>query len=425
MVRVPAGGVPDPQPLLVASGHAGPGRLPPPVPRVVGIVGGGQLARMTHQASIALGIRTRLLAASADDPAALVVPHVQLGRASDVDAVVAFGRGCDVVTFDHEGVPQPVLRALTATGVTVAPGADALLAAQDKAVMRERLTGLGVACPRWSVVPDPAAALAFAESIGAPVVLKVARGGYDGHGVWLPAPGRLVPDPADPADPADAAGGEGPFTAGVPVLAEERVDFTRELSALVVRSVSGQAVAYPVVESVQRDGICVETVAPAPGLDDEAATGAQAVALRIAGELGVVGVLAVELFQARDGRILVNELAMRPHNTGHWTIDGAVTSQFENHLRAVTDLPLGSPAARDRWSVMVNVLGGDVPDLHGCLLHVQARDPGLRVHLYDKPVRPGRKVGHVTVSGDDPGGLTELRTRAWHAADYLAGRIDG
>ncbi len=393
-----------------------PGRLPPPVPRVVGIVGGGQLARMTHQASIALGIRTRLLAAAGDDPAALVVPDVVPGRASDIDAVVAFGRGCDVVTFDHEGVPQPVLRALEGTGVTVAPGADALVAAQDKAVMRERLTALGVPCPRWSVVADPAAALAFAESLGVPVVLKVARGGYDGRGVWLPAPGSLVPD---------LAGGPGPFGAGVPVLAEERVDFARELSALVVRSVSGQAVAYPVVESVQRDGICVETVAPAPGLDDEAATAAEAVALRIAGELGVVGVLAVELFQARDGRILVNELAMRPHNTGHWTIEGAVTSQFENHLRAVTDLPLGAPTARDRWTVMVNVLGGDVPDLRSCLLHVQARDPGLRVHLYDKPVRPGRKVGHVTVSGDDPDGLAELRARAWHAADYLAGRIDG
>lgn len=389
------------------------GRLPPPVPRVVGIVGGGQLARMTHQASIALGIRTRLLAAAGDDPAALVVPHVELGRAGDIDAVVRFGRGCDVVTFDHEGVPQPVLRALEATGVTVAPGADALLAAQDKAVMRSRLGALGVECPRSEVVADAGAARAFAARIGAPVVLKVTRGGYDGHGVWLPGPGELVPAVSGP---------DGPFDAGVPVLAEERVDFARELSALVVRSVSGQAVAYPVVESVQRDGICVQTIAPAPGLDPELAAHAQAVALRIAGELGVVGVLAVELFQTRDGRVLVNELAMRPHNTGHWTIDGAVTSQFENHLRAVTDLPLGQPVTRDRWSVMVNILGGDVPDLAGCLLHVQARDPAIRVHLYDKPVRPGRKVGHVTVGGED---LADLLARAWHAADYTAGRIDG
>lgn len=387
-------------------------RLPPPVPRVVGIIGGGQLARMTHQASITLGLRTRLLAASAEDPAARVVPDVVVGVPGDQDAVLSFGRGCDVVTFDHEGIPQPVVRALAATGVRVAPGPDALTAAQDKVVMRERLTTLGVPCPRWAVVEDPGQARAFADRIGAPVVLKVSRGGYDGHGVWLP-----------PADGTAAVTGDpAPFAAGVPVLAEERVDFVRELSALVVRSVSGQAVSYPVAESVQRGGICVQTVAPAPGLDPELAAHAQQVALRIAGELGVVGVLAVELFQTAAGRVLVNELAMRPHNTGHWTIDGAVTSQFENHLRAVTDLPLGSPATRDRWSVMVNILGGEVDDLAGCLLHVQARDPGLRVHLYDKPVRAGRKVGHVTAGGEN---LAGLLARAWHAADYFAGRIDG
>lgn len=391
------------------------GRLPPPVPRAVGIVGGGQLARMTHQAGVALGIRMRLLAAGPEDPAALVVPLVEIGTPDDLDAVLPFARRCQVVTFDHEHVPQPVLRELVATGVRVAPGPDALLAAQDKAVMRARLTGLGVDCPRWQVVSDRGEAREFAARIGAPVVLKVARGGYDGHGVWLPGEGAMVPQ-------ADPALGPDPFAGDVPVLAEERVDFVRELSALVVRSVSGQAVAYPVIESVQRDGICVQTIAPAPDLAPDLAAAAQAVALRIAGDLGVVGVLAVELFQTADRRVLVNELAMRPHNTGHWTIDGALTSQFENHLRAVTDLPLGAPSLRERWSVMVNILGGDVPDLASCLLHVQARDPGIRVHLYDKPVRPGRKVGHVTVGGDD---LPGLLSRAWHAADYFAGRIDG
>ena len=386
------------------------GRLPPPVPQVVGIVGGGQLARMTHQAAIALGLRTRVLAASPEDPAARVVPDVTLGSPDDLDTALRFARGCDVVTFDHEGVPQPVLQAMEEAGVAVRPGSAALLAAQDKAVMRARLGALGVPCPRNRVVSDDAAARAFADEIGAPVVLKVARGGYDGHGVWLPPDGSPVT--------TDGA----PFSAGVEVLAEERVDFVRELSALVCRSVSGQAVAYPVVESVQRDGICVQTTAPAPGLDPELAAHAQAVAMRIAGELGVVGLLAVEMFQTRDGRVLVNELAMRPHNTGHWTIDGAVTSQFENHLRAVVDLPLGTPTARDPWSVMVNVLGGEVDDLAACLRHVQARDPALRVHLYDKAVRPGRKVGHVTAGGSDP---TALLSRGWHAADYLAGRIDG
>ncbi len=208
---------------------------------------------------------------------------------------------------------------------------------------------------------------------------------------------------------------------GAAILAEEKVDFVRELSALVARSPHGQAVAYPVVESVQTDGICVEVTAPAPGLDGSRAARAQQVALTIAGELGVTGVLAVEMFEARDGRLLVNELAMRPHNTGHWTIDGAVTSQFENHLRAVLDLPLGSPAARASYTVMANVLGGDVPDMHKGLLHVMARDPELKVHLYGKPVRLGRKVGHVTTYGED---LEQVRERARHAAAYLTGTID-
>jgi 5-(carboxyamino)imidazole ribonucleotide synthase len=193
----------------------------------------------------------------------------------------------------------------------------------------------------------------------------------------------------------------------------------------VARSPHGQAVAYPVVESVQVDGICVEVTAPAPGLSSQQASRAQQVALTIAGELGVVGILAVEMFEARDGRLLVNELAMRPHNTGHWSIEGAVTSQFENHLRAVLDLPLGSPAARAPYAVMVNVLGGwgddFVPDLHKGLLHVMARDPELKVHFYGKGVRPGRKVGHVTAYGDD---LQQVRERARHAAAYLTGTID-
>jgi 5-(carboxyamino)imidazole ribonucleotide synthase len=206
------------------------------------------------------------------------------------------------------------------------------------------------------------------------------------------------------------------------VLAEEFVEFAHELAVLVARSPQGQAVAYPVVESVQRDGICVEVVAPAPALPDDLAVQAQRIGLGLARDLDVVGVLAVEMFRAGDDRLLVNELAMRPHNTGHWSIDGAVTSQFENHVRAVLDLPLGSPAARAPWAVMVNVLGGDAAtgagDLHGSLLHCLAHDPGLKVHLYGKQVRRGRKVGHVTVYGDD---LAQLRRRAWHAAAYLGG----
>jgi 5-(carboxyamino)imidazole ribonucleotide synthase len=223
---------------------------------------------------------------------------------------------------------------------------------------------------------------------------------------------------ADAAEPFEVAA-----RSGVRILAEELVDFRRELSAIVARSPSGQAAAYPVVQTTQRDGICHEVVAPAPDLSEELAGRAHAIALRIAGELGVTGILAVELFETTDGRILVNELAMRPHNTGHWTQDGAETSQFENHLRAVLDLPLGSPAPRQPWTVMVNILGGPDPEvghLYDGFPHALARDPRLRVHLYGKELRPGRKVGHVNAYGDD---LDECLERARHAAAWFAGDL--
>ncbi len=370
------------------------------------MIGGGQLARMAHDAGIPLGLRFRLLADTPQDSAAQAVSDVVLGDYRDLETLRAFARGCDVVTFDHEHVPTEHLRALQAEGIAVRPGPDALVNAQDKGVMRAKLDSIGVPCPRHRIVADPADVSAFAaESDGYPVVLKTVRGGYDGKGVWVVS---------------SEAEAEAPFHAGVPVLAEEKVDFVRELAANVVRSPSGQAVAYPVVESVQKDGVCHEVTAPAPGLSADLAAEAQALALRIAGELDITGHLAVELFQTRDGRILVNELAMRPHNSGHWSIDGAVTSQFENHLRAVLDLPLGDPRPRAPWTVMVNVLGGDYPDMYGAFLHCMARDPGLRIHMYGKDVKPGRKVGHVTVFGDD---LEDVRERARHAAAYLRGDI--
>ena len=394
----------------------GGGRVPEPVPVRVGMVGGGQLARMTHQAGISLGVRFRVLATSATDSAALAVPDVVLGSPSR-ESLLDFAGGCDVLTLDHEHVEPADLAAVRDAGTPVAPGPEALLFARDKVAMRERLSHLGVPVPRWAVVPDAAAAREFGARHGVPVVLKTSRGGYDGRGVWLPGPDGVP----------TRAGAAAAFATGVPVLAEERVGLRSELAALVARSASGQAVAYPVVQTVQRDGICVEVVAPAPDLPARLAEDAESIALRLAGELDVVGLLAVELFRTRDDRLVVNELAMRPHNSGHWSIDGAVTSQFENHLRAVCDLPLGSPRARSRWTVMANVLGGDVADLRGSLRHLQARDPELRVHLYDKSVAPGRKVGHVTVTGDgeSPGQtLTELRARAAHAAAWMAGRDD-
>ncbi len=374
---------------------------------VVGVVGAGQLARMMQPAAIGLGVPLRLLAETADGSAAQVIVDTTVGDYTDWETLRSWATAADVVTFDHEHVATEHLQRLGAEGIACRPGPAALVHAQDKVVMRERLSELQIAQPQFGSVGSAGDVSSFAYRTGGfPVVIKVSRGGYDGKGVWV------VDDESQAQEVlSQAPSGQ--------VLTEERVDFLRELSALVVRAPSGQVAAYPVVESVQRDGICVEVTAPAPNLDPELAVQSQQTAMRIAAELGVEGVLAVEMFQTRDGRILVNELAMRPHNTGHWSIDGAVTSQFENHLRAVLDLPLGSPAARSRWTVMVNILGG-VGDLFDGYPHVQARDPSARVHLYGKSVRPGRKVGHVTAYGDD---LEQVREHARHAAGWFAGTV--
>ncbi|MEJ7794046.1 MAG: 5-(carboxyamino)imidazole ribonucleotide synthase [Nocardioides sp.] len=380
--------------------------MPEPAPRIA-VIGGGQLARMMAEAAAAMGLPLRLLAEGEGVSAAQVVPDHVVGDYRDLATLREATAGCQVVTFDHEHVPTEHLHALEADGLAVRPGPEALVHAQDKAVMRERLGALGVPCPRNAVVTS----VADVEAFGFPCVLKTTRGGYDGKGVWNAS---RADECGQPFAAAEAA--------GVRLLAEERVDFRRELSALVVRSPSGQAASYPVVASTQRDGICHEVVAPAPDLADDLALEAQRIALTVARELDVTGVLAVELFETNDGRVLVNELAMRPHNTGHWTQDGAVTSQFENHLRAVLDLPLGSPAPRARWTVMVNILGG--PDGVGRLYdgypHALARDPRLRVHLYGKDLRPGRKVGHVNAYGDD---LDDCLERARHAAAWFRGDL--
>jgi 5-(carboxyamino)imidazole ribonucleotide synthase len=380
----------------------------------VAVIGGGQLARMMAQAAVGLGVPLHLLAEGPDVSAAQVVPGAVVGDYRDLETLREAAEGCSVVTFDHEHVPTEHLHTLTDEGHACRPGPEALVHAQDKAVMRARLGHLGVPCPRNAVVDDLDAVDRFASSVGGfPVVLKTTRGGYDGKGVWVV---RSLDQAAEAFSVAQAS--------GVDILAEELVDFRRELSALVARSPSGQVAAYPVVESVQQDGICWEVVAPAPDLDPELAVEAQQIAMKVAAELGVTGILAVEMFETADGRVLVNELAMRPHNTGHWSMDGAVTSQFENHLRAVLDLPLGSPEARAPWTVMVNILGGDhgplSENLYGGYPHVFARDPRLKVHLYGKAVKPGRKVGHVTAYGDD---LEEVRERALHAAAWFRGDL--
>ncbi len=372
----------------------------------VAVIGGGQLARMMAEPAAALGIPLRLLAEAEGVSAAQVVPDHRVGDYRELATLREVTEGCAVVTFDHEHVPTEHLHALE-EHLAVRPGPDALVHAQDKAVMRERLTAMGAPCPRHAVVADAAEVEAF----GFPCVLKTTRGGYDGKGVWVV---RSVEDCVEAFESAAAS--------GVRILAEELVDFARELSALVVRSPSGQVAAWPVVQSTQLDGICHEVIAPAPDLDPEQAVAAQRTAMGIAAELGVTGVMAVELFETRDGRILVNELAMRPHNSGHWTQDGSITSQFENHLRAVLDLPLGAPDARAPWTVMVNILGGpqETGRLYDGYPHALARDPRLRVHLYGKEMRPGRKVGHVNAYGDD---LDDVLERARHAAAWFRGDL--
>jgi 5-(carboxyamino)imidazole ribonucleotide synthase len=367
---------------------------------VVGMVGAGQLARMTCQAAIGLGITFRVLAASPADSAALICAGTVTGDYTDPGDLLAFGRGCDVVTFDHEQVPGALLAGLE-EAVPLRPGRAALRYTQDKLAMRERLRGLGVPCPRYAPVTDLAGVQACAADWGWPVVLKAVTGGYDGRGVWVCG---------TPGDAAEV------LAHPVAVFAEEHVPFGAELAALVARSPHGQAAAYPVVQTVQRGGVCHEVLAPAPGLSPGLTAEAQRLALELAAELDVTGLLAVELFLA-DGGLMVNELAMRPHNSGHWTIEGARTSQFEQHLRAVLDLPLGDPRLAAPHVVMANVFGAGTGDIHSRFVHVMAADPGVKVHLYGKQARRGRKIGHVTVLGADVGGL---RDRAARAAAYLA-----
>jgi 5-(carboxyamino)imidazole ribonucleotide synthase len=368
----------------------------------VGIVGGGQLARMTAQAAIPLGVRLRVLAARADDSAAQVCADVVVGSPDDAEVLSAFARGCRVVTFDHELVPVPALARLDAEGACLRPSTAALVYAQDKRWQRERLGGRGFPVPRHRVVSDGAEIAACAEEYGWPVVVKTPRGGYDGRGVWV------VESASEAEDVVGGLTGQ--------LLVEPWLPIEREVAVIVARRPSGELATYPVVETVQVDGICHEVVAPAP-ISPEMAVRADRVAREIAEAIDLTGVMAAELFVS-DGEIVINELATRPHNSGHYSIEGSTTSQFEQHLRAVLDWPLGSTALTAPIVVTVNVLGGpDGQDPRNALPSALAIE-GVHVHLYGKDARPGRKLGHVTVRGDD---VPSVRERARRAAAILAG----
>lgn len=357
----------------------------------VGVVGGGQLARMMIAPAEELGIDIRVLAESEGMSAGLAATAV--GDYHDAEIVLRFARDVDVLTFDHEHVPQDVLSVLVEAGVAVHPGPAPLAVAQDKLVMRARMAELGMPQPDWAAVSDAAELQDFLDAHGGRAVVKTPRGGYDGKGV------RVV-SAATEADDWFAALAED--ANGGALLVEELVDFTRELAQQVARRPSGEVRAYPLVATVQRDGVCAEVIAPAPRAGERLECAAAQIGIAVAEGLGVTGMLAVELFETSDDRILINELAMRPHNSGHWTQDGAVTSQFEQHLRAVLDLPLGSTDAIAPWTIMVNILGGPAEGgLTDRFAPAMAAHPAAKIHTYGKAPRPGRKVGHVNVSGED------------------------
>ncbi len=354
---------------------------------VVGVIGAGQLARMMQPAAIALGIGIKVFGESEGASAHQAVTKV--GDYNDFDQLLDFARTVDVVTFDHEHVPTAILERLTAAGHDVRPGPNALKHAQNKLTMRRKLTELGLPQPIWQAAKSETEVAEFLASHGPKIVVKTPIGGYDGKGVRVIA---SVSEVADWLENIAAFGGE--------LLLEEKVDFVGELAQLSARRLSGEFRAWPLVATFQQDGVCSEVVAPAPEIDHHAK--AEKIARSIADSLGVVGVMAVELFMTRSGEILVNELAMRPHNSGHFSIDASVTSQFEQHLRAVLDLPLGDTAGTSKFAVMINLLGVDSEnDFVRHYPKAMALYPQIKFHLYEKEPREGRKMGHLTLQGDD------------------------
>lgn len=370
----------------------------------IGVIGGGQLARMMAPAAINLGIDLSILCEGAEVSSSRAVANAPVGDYKDMDTVLAFARTVDVVTFDHEHVPQEILTAMEAEGIAVHPGSSALRHAQDKLVMRAAVQRLGLPNPAWAEASCVEDVLAFGDATGWPVIAKTPRGGYDGKGV------RVVG--------RDEAGTLGEWLADSSILLEEKVDFSRELSVLVARTPSGEMRAWPVAHTIQVDGVCDEVIAPAQDIDDAVLGAAAATATTLAESLGVTGVLAVELFEVpgRAPGFIINELAMRPHNTGHWTQDGAFTSQFEQHLRAVLDWPLGSAEPLSGPTVMRNYLGGANEELHAAFPAAMAAEPEAKIHMYGKSVRPGRKIGHVNLVGAPGADVDQLRARAGRVA---------
>ena len=362
----------------------------------VGIIGAGQLARMSIAPAEALGINLLLLANSSDDSAAQITKHV-VGDFRDLETVLNFAKKCDVVTFEHELVPLSIIKALEAEGIVVRPSSQAFIYSQDKSEMRNRLANF--LAPKSQVVTSADGITEY------PLIAKSISGGYDGRGVWKVNSEHELKE-------IIAQLGR--------VLIEDLVEFDYEIAVMVARSPHGQATTWAPTQTIQKDGICTMTITPAPALSPELSEIAQRLAIDIAQEIGVVGVMAVELF-VKGSQLFVNELAMRPHNSGHWTIEGSKTSQFEQHLRAVLDLPLGDPSMSAPHAVMGNILGQDKSDMYRPYLHLMARNPRLKFHHYKKEALKGRKIGHVNLLGDD---IVELTQEVQHALDYMSGEVN-
>ncbi len=362
----------------------------------VGVIGAGQLARMMVAPATELGITLRLFATSSQDSGAQVCSHV-VGDYKNIEHLKKFAEECDVITFEHELVPLSVIKGLEAAGVRVYPSSAAFIYSQDKAEMRRKLQNFPA--PQWLVVSSADQVTEF------PVIAKSLSGGYDGRGVWKVASADQLSDL---------------LQQNGTLLVEELIKFDAEIAVMVARSPHGQATSWTPTETVQVDGICTMTISPATSISSDVAESAQRLALEVANEVGVVGVMAIEMF-VKGGELFINELAMRPHNSGHWTIEGSRTSQFEQHLRAILDLPLGDPKMTSRYAVMGNILGGEKTNMYRPYLHLMARNPDLKFHQYQKEVRLGRKIGHVTALGDD---LVQLTTDVQHARQYMSGEID-
>jgi 5-(carboxyamino)imidazole ribonucleotide synthase len=364
----------------------------------VGIAGAGQLARMTCLAAWPLGVRVAVLGRP-DEPSAPMAAGLVEGDWRDAEAVRALGAAARVVTLENEFVDAGALAAVEAAGTSVRPDAGALARVQDKALQKELLRAEGLPTAPFLVVTREDEVAAAGRDLGWPVMLKARRLGYDGYGNALCA------------DEAEAREAFGRLDAGDGVLAEGVVDFARELAAMVARTPGGAEAVYPVVETVQRNHVCHEVTAPAPVAPDVAERAAE-LARRAAAAARGVGVTGVEMFVERDGTVLVNELAPRPHNSGHYTIEACETSQFENHLRGVLDLPLGEVGMRAPAAAMVNLLGSGAGPARPRVARALAV-PGAHLHLYDKAqVRPGRKMGHVTALGPSAGDALARARRA-------------